>query len=97
MAEHGFAGNHSPVHPRISDFCCLLDPCPLALPCPLQMIKPVYGFLSDAVPLFGYRRCSYLALCGVLGGGGGGGGGGAPPARRCGIQRRRSMWQRKQQ
>lgn len=34
---------------------------------PLQMIKPLYGFLSDAVPLFGYRRCSYLALCGLLG------------------------------
>ncbi len=32
-----------------------------------QMIKPVYGFLSDAVPLFGYRRCSYLVLCGLLG------------------------------
>lgn len=31
------------------------------------MIKPVYGFLSDAVPLFGYRRCSYLAVCGLLG------------------------------
>ena len=31
------------------------------------MIKPLYGFLSDAVPLFGYRRCSYLALCGLLG------------------------------
>ena len=32
-----------------------------------QMIKPVYGFLSDAVPLFGYRRRSYLAICGLLG------------------------------
>ncbi|KAI3437574.1 hypothetical protein D9Q98_000027 [Chlorella vulgaris] len=31
------------------------------------MIKPLYGFLSDAVPLFGYRRCSYLAVCGLLG------------------------------
>ncbi|KAI7846290.1 hypothetical protein COHA_000218 [Chlorella ohadii] len=31
------------------------------------MVKPVYGFLSDAVPLFGYRRCSYLVLCGLLG------------------------------
>ena len=31
------------------------------------MIKPLYGFMSDAVPLFGYRRRSYLALCGVLG------------------------------
>lgn len=32
-----------------------------------QMIKPVYGFLSDAVPIFGYRRCSYLAICGMAG------------------------------
>lgn len=32
------------------------------------MIKPVYGFLSDAVPIYGYRRCSYLAICGLLGG-----------------------------
>jgi len=31
------------------------------------VIKPVYGFLSDAVPLFGYRRRSYLALAGLVG------------------------------
>jgi len=31
-------------------------------------IKPVYGFLTDGVPLFGYRRKSYLLLAGVLGG-----------------------------
>lgn len=30
-------------------------------------IKPIYGFLSDAFPLFGYRRRSYLVLCGLLG------------------------------
>lgn len=30
-------------------------------------IKPIYGFLSDGVPLFGYRRRSYLILCGFLG------------------------------
>ncbi|PSC76431.1 folate-biopterin transporter chloroplastic [Micractinium conductrix] len=30
-------------------------------------IKPLYGFLSDAVPLFGYRRRSYLVLCGLVG------------------------------
>jgi len=30
-------------------------------------IKPLYGFLSDGVPLFGYRRRSYLVLAGVLG------------------------------
>ena len=30
-------------------------------------IKPLYGFLSDGVPFFGYRRRSYLILCGVLG------------------------------
>lgn len=31
------------------------------------VVKPLYGFLSDAVPLAGYRRRSYLALCGVSG------------------------------
>mmetsp|Transcript_23408 Transcript_23408/g.32805 ORF Transcript_23408/g.32805 Transcript_23408/m.32805 type:complete len:616 (-) Transcript_23408:28-1875(-) len=30
-------------------------------------IKPLYGFLSDGVPLFGYRRRSYLVLAGILG------------------------------
>lgn len=30
-------------------------------------IKPLYGFLSDGVPLFGYRRRSYLILVGLLG------------------------------
>ncbi|MEW5305879.1 MAG: hypothetical protein WDW36_008394 [Sanguina aurantia] len=31
------------------------------------IIKPLYGFLSDSVPLFGYRRRSYLVLCGIAG------------------------------
>jgi len=30
-------------------------------------IKPLYGFLSDGLPLFGYRRRSYLILCGIIG------------------------------
>lgn len=30
-------------------------------------IKPLYGFLSDGLPLFGYKRRSYLVLCGILG------------------------------
>ena len=30
-------------------------------------IKPLYGFLSDGLPLFGYRRRSYLILCGIVG------------------------------
>ena len=30
-------------------------------------IKPIYGFLSDGFPLFGYKRRSYLVLCGILG------------------------------
>jgi len=30
-------------------------------------IKPVFGFLSDGLPLFGYRRRSYLILSGILG------------------------------
>ena len=31
------------------------------------LIKPLWGFISDSVPLFGYRRKSYLILCGTLG------------------------------
>ncbi|ELR98248.1 folate/biopterin family MFS transporter [Gloeocapsa sp. PCC 73106] len=31
------------------------------------VIKPFFGFLSDALPLFGYRRRSYLVLSGILG------------------------------
>ncbi|KAJ8905455.1 hypothetical protein NDN08_001962 [Rhodosorus marinus] len=31
------------------------------------MIKPFYGFLSDSLPLFGFRRKSYLVLSGLLG------------------------------
>ncbi len=31
------------------------------------VIKPVFGFLSDGLPLFGYRRRSYLVLSGILG------------------------------
>ena len=31
------------------------------------LIKPLYGFVSDTFPLFGYRRRSYLMLCGVVG------------------------------
>jgi len=30
-------------------------------------IKPLYGFLSDGFPLFGYRRRSYLVLAGLVG------------------------------
>ena len=31
------------------------------------MIKPLYGFLSDTVPILGYKRRSYLIICGLLG------------------------------
>jgi uncharacterized membrane protein YjjB (DUF3815 family) len=31
------------------------------------LIKPIYGFISDGLPLFGYRRRSYLVLCGLVG------------------------------
>lgn len=31
------------------------------------LIKPLYGFVSDSFPLFGYRRRSYLMLAGLLG------------------------------
>jgi folate/biopterin transporter len=31
------------------------------------VIKPVFGFLSDGVPIFGYRRRPYLILSGFLG------------------------------
>ncbi|CAI9771320.1 unnamed protein product [Fraxinus pennsylvanica] len=31
------------------------------------LVKPLYGFISDSFPLFGYRRRSYLVLSGLLG------------------------------
>lgn len=31
------------------------------------VVKPFYGFLSDTVPIYGYRRRSYLIICGLLG------------------------------
>jgi folate/biopterin transporter len=31
------------------------------------MIKPLFGFISDGLPLFGYRRRPYLVLSGLLG------------------------------
>ncbi len=31
------------------------------------VIKPVFGFLSDGLPLFGYRRRPYLILSGLMG------------------------------
>ncbi|WP_299487484.1 folate/biopterin family MFS transporter [Acaryochloris sp. IP29b_bin.137] len=31
------------------------------------VIKPIFGFVSDSVPIFGYRRRSYLILSGLLG------------------------------
>jgi folate/biopterin transporter len=30
-------------------------------------VKPIYGILSDSLPLFGYHRKSYMVLCSVLG------------------------------
>lgn len=32
------------------------------------MIKPLFGFISDGLPIFGYRRRPYLILSGILGG-----------------------------
>ncbi|XP_020579692.1 folate-biopterin transporter 1, chloroplastic isoform X2 [Phalaenopsis equestris] len=31
------------------------------------LVKPLYGFISDSFPLFGYHRRSYLILSGLLG------------------------------
>nr|CAD1819772.1 unnamed protein product [Ananas comosus var. bracteatus] len=31
------------------------------------LVKPLYGFISDSIPLYGYRRRSYLILSGLLG------------------------------
>ncbi|NJN23769.1 MAG: folate/biopterin family MFS transporter, partial [Acaryochloridaceae cyanobacterium RL_2_7] len=31
------------------------------------VIKPIYGFLSDSVPIVGFRRRSYLLIAGVIG------------------------------
>ena len=48
-----------------------LDPATVGILISLSMapwvVKPLYGFLSDSVPLWGYRRRSYLVLCGGLG------------------------------
>eukprot|EP00611_Tribonema_gayanum_P032266 TRINITY_DN954_c0_g1_i2.p1 TRINITY_DN954_c0_g1~~TRINITY_DN954_c0_g1_i2.p1 ORF type:complete len:492 (+),score=68.81 TRINITY_DN954_c0_g1_i2:1589-3064(+) len=33
------------------------------------VLKPLYGFLSDGVPIFGYRRRSYMLLSGLTGAG----------------------------
>ena len=33
----------------------------------IRVIKPIWGLLTDAKPLFGYRRKSYLILFGFLG------------------------------
>ena len=48
-----------------------LDPAELAIFSGLSalpwLVKPIYGFLSDTVPILGYRRRSYLALCGIIG------------------------------
>lgn len=35
------------------------------------LVKPLWGFISDSVPLAGYKRKSYLAMCGFLGAGAG--------------------------
>ena len=31
------------------------------------VVKPLYGFLTDSVPIFNYKRRSYLVIAGVLG------------------------------
>ncbi|MBS3026956.1 MAG: folate/biopterin family MFS transporter [Dolichospermum sp. DET50] len=31
------------------------------------MIKPLYGFISDSLPLFGYHRKPYIVLSGIIG------------------------------
>lgn len=31
------------------------------------VIKPIYGFITDGMPLFGYKRKSYLVLSGIVG------------------------------
>ncbi|CAN0014449.1 unnamed protein product, partial [Phaeothamnion confervicola] len=31
------------------------------------VLKPLYGFLSDGLPIFGYRRRSYMMISGLLG------------------------------
>lgn len=30
------------------------------------MIKPIFGFISDAAPILGERRRPYLVICGLL-------------------------------
>jgi BT1 family len=30
------------------------------------VLKPLYGFMSDGLPIFGYRRRSYMLLSGLV-------------------------------
>jgi len=31
------------------------------------LLKPIYGFLSDGFPIYGYKRRSYLVIAGIMG------------------------------
>jgi folate/biopterin transporter len=49
---------------NLSPFKLTIITCITAIP---WIIKPLYGFISDSYPLFGYKRKSYLILSSLLG------------------------------
>ena len=49
---------------NLSPFQLTIITCITAIP---WIIKPLYGFISDSYPLFGYKRKSYLILSSLLG------------------------------
>ncbi|KAK6146064.1 hypothetical protein DH2020_019933 [Rehmannia glutinosa] len=65
------------ILPTLSDFSFYLkddlhlDPAETAIISGVSslpwLVKPLYGFISDSFPLFGYRRRSYLVISGLLG------------------------------
>lgn len=67
----GEAIAHTPVHPPTEGFTLhslLMQVAVLTgLGAAPWVVKPLYGFISDTVPIFGYRRRSYLIICGILG------------------------------
>ncbi|KAE9025887.1 hypothetical protein PR003_g9117 [Phytophthora rubi] len=59
LAVNYFFKDHLHLHPTQSQLLQMLIKVP-------WRVKPVYGILSDSLPLFGYHRKSYMMLCSVL-------------------------------
>ncbi|KAG6576419.1 Folate-Biopterin Transporter (FBT) Family [Phytophthora cinnamomi] len=59
LAVNYFFKDHLHLRPTESQLLQMLIKVP-------WRVKPVYGILSDSLPLFGYHRKSYMMLCSVL-------------------------------